>query len=127
MSLAVLVSLRLIYCRAHLAIDLIDKATKEIRQDDEKTVYKNLDDIGEDLPDHSPRFVLLSYPLTLPSGRLSVPYVLLFYLPVTCNSELRMLYAGAKELFRNTAEVNKVIDISSVEDLEEIPEKLGAA
>jgi hypothetical protein len=53
--------------------------------------------------------------------------VLLFYLPVTCNSELRMLYAGAKELFRNTAEVNKVIDINSVDDLEEIPEKLGAA
>lgn len=61
------------------------------------------------------------------SGRLSVPYVLLFYLPVTCNSELRMLYAGAKELFRNTAEVNKVIDINSPDDLEEIPEKLGAA
>lgn len=37
-----------------------------------------------------------------------------------------MLYAGAKELFRNTAEVNKVIDINSPDDLEEIPEKLGA-
>lgn len=61
------------------------------------------------------------------SGRVSVPYVLLFYLPVTVNAELRMLYAGAKELFRNTAEVNKVIDISSAEDLEEIPEKLSAA
>ncbi|KUI55213.1 Actin-depolymerizing factor gmf1 [Cytospora mali] len=111
---------------AQAVIYLIDKTTKEIKQDDEKTVYKSLDDIAEDLPDHSPRFVLLSYPMTLPSGRLSVPYVLLFYLPVTCNSELRMLYAGAKELFRNTAEVNKVIDISSVDDMEEIPEKLGA-
>lgn len=38
-----------------------------------------------------------------------------------------MLYAGAKELFRNTAEVNKVIDITSTDDLEEIPEKLGSA
>lgn len=28
-------------------------------------VYKSLEEIGEDLPDHSPRFVLLSYPLTL--------------------------------------------------------------
>lgn len=148
-------------------IDMIDKATKEIKQDDDKTVYKSLDEIADDLPDHSPRFVLLSYPMTLvrcfcvflcffvmllgyssrlfhvaeepapwlthrrfylqDSGRVSVPYVLLFYLPVTCNSELRMLYAGAKELFRNTAEVNKVIDINSADDLEEIPEKLGAA
>lgn len=38
-----------------------------------------------------------------------------------------MLYAGAKELFRNTAEVNKVIDMSSADDLEEIPAKLGAS
>ena len=45
--------------------DLIDKNTKEIRQDDDKTVYKTLEDIGDDLPDHSPRFILLSYPMTL--------------------------------------------------------------
>jgi len=105
----------------------IDKKTLEIKQDEEKTVYKDLQDIGEDLPDHSPRFVLLSYPLTLPSGRMSVPYVMLFYLPVTCNAELRMLYAGAKELMRNTAEVGKVLEIDSAEDLEELPQKLGAA
>jgi hypothetical protein len=37
-----------------------------------------------------------------------------------------MVYAGAKELMRNTAEVGKVIEIDSPEDLEEIPEKLGA-
>ncbi|KAK4466429.1 hypothetical protein QBC42DRAFT_83880 [Cladorrhinum samala] len=105
----------------------IDKATKEIRQDEDETVYTSLDDLAEDLPDHSPRFVLLSYPMTLPSGRLSVPYVLLYYLPTTCNSELRMLYAGAKELFRNTSEVTKILDLESPEDLEEVPEKLGAA
>lgn len=60
-----------------------------------------------------------------PSGRLSVPYILLYYLPVTCNSEQRMLYAGAKELMRNTAEVGKVIEIDSADDLEDIPKQLG--
>ncbi|KAK3687274.1 hypothetical protein B0T22DRAFT_124086 [Podospora appendiculata] len=108
-------------------IYMIDKTTKEIRQDDDKTVYKTLADISDDLPDHSPRFILLSYPLTLPSGRLSVPYVMIFYMPTTCNSAMRMLYAGAKELMRNTAEVTKILDIESAEELEEIPEKLGAA
>ena len=34
---------------------------------------------------------------------------MVYYLPVTCNAELKMLYAGAKELMRNTAEVGKVI------------------
>jgi hypothetical protein len=61
-----------------------------------------------------------------PSGRMSVPSVM-YYLPVTANAELRMLYAGAKELMRNTAEVGKVIEIDSADDLEELPQKLGAA
>jgi len=97
----------------------------EIKQDEDKTVYKDLQEIGEDLPDHSPRFILLSYPLTLPSGRMSVPYVLVYYMPATCNAESRMLYAGAKELMRNTAEVGKVIEIDSADDLEELPKRLS--
>jgi hypothetical protein len=56
---------------------------------------------------------------------MSVPYVLLYYLPVTSNAESRMLYAGAKELMRNTAEVGKVIEIDSADDLDDIPKKLG--
>ncbi|KAK4080260.1 hypothetical protein Trihar35433_1365 [Trichoderma harzianum] len=105
-------------------IDLIDKTTHEIHQDADKVTYTSLDEIADDLPDHAPRFILLSYPLTMPDGRLSVPYVLLYYLPITCNAETRMLYAGAKELIRNTAEVNKVIDIESTEELEEVPTQL---
>ena len=49
---------------------------------------------------------------------------MLYYLPVTSNSEAKMLYAGAKELMRNTAEVGRIIEIDSVEDLEEIEAKL---
>ncbi|KAL8831162.1 MAG: hypothetical protein Q9170_005422 [Blastenia crenularia] len=104
----------------------IDKHTLEIAQADAET-YTNIQELADELPDHSPRFVLLSYPLTLASGRLSVPYVMLYYLPVTCNAELRMLYAGAKELMRNTAEVGKVIEITEAEDLETITERLGGA
>ncbi|KAF2467646.1 glia maturation factor beta [Lindgomyces ingoldianus] len=97
----------------------IDKKTMEIQPVD-GDVYSNLQNLADELPDHAPRFVLLSYPVTLDSGRLSVPYVMLYYLPVTCNNEVRMLYAGAKELMRNTAEVGKIIEIDSAEDLEDI-------
>lgn len=45
--------------------DLIDKNTHEIKQDEEKIVYKSLDELADDLPDHSPRYILLSYPLTM--------------------------------------------------------------
>jgi hypothetical protein len=52
---------------------------------------------------------------------------MLYYLPITCNSEVKMLYAGAKELMRNTAEVNKIIEIDSADDLDDIEEKLKEA
>ncbi|KAF2205465.1 glia maturation factor beta, partial [Delitschia confertaspora ATCC 74209] len=101
----------------------IDKKTLEISQADDE-VYTDMQELADELPDNAPRFVLLSYPLTLASGRLSVPYVMVYYLPVTCNSEVRMLYAGAKELMRNTAEVGRIIDMDTPEELEEIEEKL---
>lgn len=49
---------------------------------------------------------------------------MLNYLPPTCSSEMRMLYAGAKELMRNTSEAGRIIEIDNVEDLEKIEEKL---
>ena len=36
-----------------------------------------------------------------------------------------MLYAGAKELMRNTSETGKVIEMAEAEELEKIEEKLG--
>jgi len=51
---------------------------------------------------------------------------MIYYLPVTCNAEMKMLYASAKELMRNTAEVGKILELESAEDIEELPEKLGA-
>ena len=36
-----------------------------------------------------------------------------------------MLYAGARELMRNTAEVGRVIEIQDLEDLVSVEEKLG--
>lgn len=134
--------------------------TQEIKPSSDET-YSDLQELADDLPDSSPRFVLLSYPLTLvrfalprctysfsfsiylsgnssllveradhitsprqPSGRLSVPYVLLYYLPVNSNPNLRMSYAGAVELFRGTAEVNRVLEVSEAEDVVAIEAQL---
>ena len=102
----------------------IDKKTFEIKPSPD--VYTSMDDVSEDLPEHAPRFVLLSYPLTLEDGRASVPYVMLNWMPITVGTELKMLYAGAKELARNTAEVGKVIDVADEDELAEVPELLKA-
>lgn len=35
-----------------------------------------------------------------------------------------MLYAGAKEVMRNQAEVNRIIEVDDAEELQELEEKL---
>ncbi|KAE8160484.1 hypothetical protein BDV40DRAFT_214544 [Aspergillus tamarii] len=104
-------------------IYVIDQKNQEIRPEDGE-VYTKMEDLADELPDSSPRFILLSYPLTLKSGRLSVPYVLLYWLPENCNPNSRMMYAGAVELMRNTAEVNRVIEVKEEDDIISIESKL---
>lgn len=48
----------------------------------------------------------------------------MYYLPVNCNPNMRMSYAGAVELMRSTAEVNRVLEIQEAEELAEIEERL---
>ena len=38
-----------------------------------------------------------------------------------------MMYAGARELMRNTAEANRVVEVQSDEDVTSIAEKLGGS
>ena len=50
-----------------LRTDQINKTTLEISQEDEE-VYTDLAALGDELPGHSPRYILLSYPMTLVRG-----------------------------------------------------------
>lgn len=54
-----------------------------------------------------------------------MPYVLIYYLPENCNPSSRMMYAGAVELMRSVAEVNRVIEMQTGEDLALIEKRLG--
>jgi hypothetical protein len=79
---------------------MIDKANLEIRQDEDKTVYKSLEEVGDDLPDHSPRFVLLSYPLTLVRNVLILRCAERIFIPVS------MSYLGMLRAETMTAEAD---------------------
>lgn len=50
---------------------------------------------------------------------------MLYWLPENCNPSQRMTYASAVELMRNTAEVNRVIEVSADEDVIDIAKKLA--
>ncbi|ODV63389.1 Aim7p [Ascoidea rubescens DSM 1968] len=84
----------------------------------------SIDQLVEELPENKPRFVVLSYPLTLKDGRKSSPLVLVYYLPPTSSQKSRMTYAAAIELFRDKAGVSKLIEVNEEEDFEDIEEKL---
>lgn len=43
---------------------MIDSKNQEIRPDDDQ-IYSKMEDVADELPESSPRFILLSYPLTL--------------------------------------------------------------
>ncbi|CAG8454209.1 9414_t:CDS:10 [Paraglomus occultum] len=76
-----------------------------------------LEDLVEELPETSPRYIVLSYELTHNDGRKSYPLVLIYYSPVSTKPELHMLYASAKTYFQQRADVNKVFDIREAEAL----------
>lgn len=51
---------------------MIDMKTQEIKAASDET-YSDMRDVGDELPDSSPRFILLSHPLTLVSHGLKIP------------------------------------------------------
>jgi hypothetical protein len=86
----------------------IDKQSYEIREDSTaENPCISIKELVEELPDNSPRYVVLSYPLTLKDGRKSSPLVMIYWLPPTAQQSMRMLYAAAVELFRDKAGVSK--------------------
>lgn len=93
----------------------IDKTSYEIQLDGE--VIQSLEELVEELPENTPRFVILSYPKEI-NGIKKCPLVMIYWLPRTSVQNIKMLYAGCVELMRNKAGVSQVIEINEEEDLE---------
>ncbi|KAK9479002.1 hypothetical protein V1514DRAFT_342347 [Lipomyces japonicus] len=97
----------------------INKSSLEVLQTPAET-FTNIEELVEELPSNTPRFILLSYPLVTKDGRRSAPFVMIYYLPETATQEARMLYAGAVEIVRAHAGVSKLLEISDEEEFENI-------
>ncbi|SCV04004.1 LAMI_0H12662g1_1 [Lachancea mirantina] len=100
-----------------LVIKIQPKPSYEIVIDDDdedQSDVSSLEDLGSTLPDSTPRYVLMSYPMVTSDGRKQTPLVLLYWKPTTVVSqEWKMLYAGAFEMVRTQCGVSKVIEVSS--------------
>ncbi len=95
----------------------IDMSTKELIADGELMEDITLDELKEELPEHQPRFVLYSFPYNHEDARVSYPLCLIFSSPRESKTELMVMYAGSKLELEKRADVNKVYELSNLEDL----------
>ncbi|KAJ4487746.1 hypothetical protein J3R30DRAFT_3431640 [Lentinula aciculospora] len=71
----------------------------------------SIEELAEELPENSPRYVVLSHALVHPDGRTSFPLVLINWAPTSSEIGLLTLHASALLDFQATADVSKVIEI----------------
>ncbi|XP_051790395.1 glia maturation factor gamma [Erpetoichthys calabaricus] len=85
------------------------------------------DELKNELPERQPRFVVYSYKYVHDDGRISFPLCFIFSSPVGCKPEQQMMYAGSKNRLVQAAELTKVFEIRTTEDLTEdwLKEKLS--
>ncbi|XP_072823196.1 glia maturation factor gamma isoform X1 [Vicugna pacos] len=85
------------------------------------------EELKMELPERQPRFVVYSYKYVHDDGRVSYPLCFIFSSPVGCKPEQQMMYAGSKNRLVQTAELTKVFEIRTTEDLTEawLQEKLS--
>ncbi|KAN0123886.1 glia maturation factor beta [Russula decolorans] len=70
----------------------------------------SLEELADELPESSPRYVVLSYNLVHKDGRTSSPLVLINWAP-TCEIGLLTLHATALLDFQNTVDVTKCLEV----------------
>ncbi|KAJ6525634.1 hypothetical protein B0H19DRAFT_1198081 [Mycena capillaripes] len=88
----------------------INKA-KLIMEEVEQFDSISIEDLAEELPENSPRYVLLSYQLDHNDGRKSFPLVLINWAPTSSEIGMLTLHASALLDFQSTADVSKVIEM----------------
>ncbi|KAJ7775087.1 hypothetical protein B0H16DRAFT_1408312 [Mycena metata] len=88
----------------------INKA-KLIMEEVEQFDSISIEELAEELPENSPRYVMLSYQLEHPDGRKSFPLVLLNWAPTSSEIGMLTLHASALLEFQSTADVSRVIEL----------------
>ncbi|KAH9043269.1 maturation factor [Lactarius pseudohatsudake] len=90
---------------------------KELIMEEVETLNDiSIDNLAEELPESSPRYVVLSYILVHKDGRTSSPLVLINWAPPACETSLLTLHASALIDFQNTVDVSKVLEVRDGEE-----------
>ncbi|KAJ1726132.1 hypothetical protein LPJ61_005396 [Coemansia biformis] len=76
----------------------IDASSLEVVKDKEVTNV-SFEELAEELPEDSPRYIVLSYRYTHADGHVSYPLVYIYYKPETAATRALMLYASTLQHF----------------------------
>ncbi|TIB72862.1 hypothetical protein E3Q18_03398 [Wallemia mellicola] len=76
----------------------------------------SLEELADELPENAPRYVVISYPVKHPDGRIAVPLALINWKPTTSSPEMNTLHASGLSMFQQVAEVSRYTQIVEVRD-----------
>ncbi|TIB98663.1 hypothetical protein E3Q08_03309 [Wallemia mellicola] len=79
----------------------------------------SLEELADELPENAPRYVVISYPVKHPDGRIAVPLALINWKPTTSSPEMNTLHASVPSglsMFQQVAEVSRYTQIVEVRD-----------
>lgn len=102
----------------------IDPTSYELQYEDPDDIIDSLESLADELPDNSPRFVLMNYPYKSSDGRLVSPLVFLYYMPPTARQELKMLYAGCVEQMKDEVAPNEFIEVADEDDFDDLDDQI---
>ena len=77
----------------------------------------DVDELVDDLPDNTPRYILVTWSLTHADGRRSAPLFVVYWIPRTASTQQSTLYASAKVWFTEKCDVAKVMEVRDADDL----------
>lgn len=102
----------------------IDTTKYTVEYDEPDDPIDSLAALQEELPDNTPRFVIMNYPYKSKDGRLLSPLVLIFYRPLTARQQAKMLYAGCLERFKSEVSPNEFLEVEDGDEFDDLDGKL---
>ncbi|XP_063613259.1 glia maturation factor beta-like [Penaeus indicus] len=97
----------------------VDQQASEIILEEELEDLEDIDELRDSIPDTQPRYVLISWRISHPDGRISYPMAFIFTTPRDCQPQLQMMYAGSYTHMIKECNLTKVFQVRDLEELDD--------
>ena len=87
--------------------------------EDEEYEDATIEEIVNELPEHLPRYIVLSYVYSHDDGRVSYPLCFIYMSPAGTKPELHMMYAGTKLEVQNSLKLTKTFELRDTSEFTE--------